>query len=155
MFAFQMELNDYPHFNFAEDGTLCSTGQHCPRFLRVLYNTLIRLGYDGDAPVYHCRLSTSHAMDQCEVSMMIPFDPTELSSGSIICSVPDTGVELMAHMALTSLCEDRLAATATLQIVFLPIQDQENPVCQQRLEAVSNLKGPQFHSEMTSLAKYT
>jgi hypothetical protein len=26
MSAFQMELNDYPHFDLAEDGRLCSTG---------------------------------------------------------------------------------------------------------------------------------
>jgi hypothetical protein len=49
-----MELNDYPHFDLAEDGTLCFTSQHCLRLPRVLYDTLIRLGYDGDAPVYHC-----------------------------------------------------------------------------------------------------
>jgi hypothetical protein len=54
MSAFQMELNDYPHFNLAEDGRLCCTGQHCPGFLRVLYDALIHLGYDEDAPVYHC-----------------------------------------------------------------------------------------------------
>jgi hypothetical protein len=76
-------------------------GQHCPRFPRVLYDVLIRLGYDGDAPVYRCRLSTAHGMDR-EVSIMIPFDPMEPWSGSIIGSEPDTGVELMAHIALTS-----------------------------------------------------
>jgi hypothetical protein len=54
MSAFQMELNDYPHFDLTENGRLCSMGQHCPGFSRVLYDTLIRLGYDGDAPVYHC-----------------------------------------------------------------------------------------------------
>jgi hypothetical protein len=54
MSVFQMELNDYPHFDLAEDGTLCSMGQHCPGFLRVVYDVLIRLGYDGDAPVYRC-----------------------------------------------------------------------------------------------------
>jgi hypothetical protein len=32
MSAFQMELNDYPHFNLAEDERLCSTGLHCPGF---------------------------------------------------------------------------------------------------------------------------
>jgi hypothetical protein len=63
MSAFQMELNDYPHFDLAEDGRLCSMGQNCPGFLRVLYDALIRLGYDGDAPVYRCRLSTTHSMD--------------------------------------------------------------------------------------------
>jgi hypothetical protein len=149
-----MELNDYPYFDHAEDGTLCSMGQHCPGFLRVLYDALIRLGYDGDAPVYRCRLSTAHGMDQCEVSVMIPFDSTEPWSGSVIDNEPDTGVELMAHIALTSLCEDHLADTTTLPIALLPIQDQENPICQQRLEAMSNLKGPHFHAGMTSLARY-
>jgi hypothetical protein len=57
LIMFQMQLNDYPHFDLIEDGRLCSTGQHCPGFPRVLYDTLIRLGYDRDAPIYHCRLS--------------------------------------------------------------------------------------------------
>jgi hypothetical protein len=93
-------------------------------------------------------------MGQCEVSVMIPFDPTEPWSGSIIGSEPDTGVELMAHIAPTSLCEDHLTATIALPIMLLPIQDQENPVWQQHLEAMSNLKGPHFHVGMTLLAKY-
>jgi hypothetical protein len=154
MSAFQMELNDYPHFNLTEDERLCSTDQHCSGFPRVLYDALIRLGYDGDALVYCCRLSTAHGMDQCEVSVMIPFDPTEPRSGTIIGSEPDTGVELMVHMALTSLCEDRLAATAALPIALLPIRDQKNPVWQQRLRALSNLKCHHFHTGMTSLARY-
>jgi hypothetical protein len=141
-----MELNDYPHFDLAEDGTLCSMGQHCSWFPRVLYDTLIRLGYDRDAPVYRCRLSMAHVMDQCEVSVTIPFDPTEPWLGSVIGSEPDTGVVLMAHITLTSLCEDHLIATATLPIALLLIQDQENPILQQRLEAVFNLKGPDFHA---------
>jgi hypothetical protein len=27
--------------------------QHCPGFPRVLYDAFLRLGYDGDAPIYH------------------------------------------------------------------------------------------------------
>jgi hypothetical protein len=154
MSVFQMELNDYPHFDLAEDGILCSTGQHCLGFPRVLYDTLIRLSYDGDASVYHCRLSTAHGMDQCEFSVTIPFDPTKLWSGSIIGSEPDTSVEPMAHIALTSLCKDRLTGTAALPIVLLPIQNQENLIWQRCLEAVSDLKGPHFHAGMTLLAKY-
>jgi hypothetical protein len=155
MSAFQMELNDYPHFDITKDGRLCFTGQHCPGFPRVLYDALIHLGYDGDAPVYRCRLSTAYGMDQCKVSMTIPFDPIEPWSGSIIGSEPDTGVELIAHMAQTSLCEDCLTATAALPIVFPPIQNQEDPVWQQRLVAVSDVKGPHFHTGMTLLARYT
>jgi hypothetical protein len=154
MSVFQMELNNYPHFDLAEDGRLCSVGQHCPGFSRVLYDTLIRLSYDGDAPVYHYRLSTAHGMDQCEVSMMIPFDSMEPWLGSVIDSEPDTSVELMAHITLTSLCENHLTATAALPIALLPIQDYENPVWQQRLATVSDLEGPHFHAGMTSLARY-
>jgi hypothetical protein len=154
MSVFQMELNDYPHFDLAEYGTLCSMGQHCPGFSKVLYDALIYLGYDGDALVYRRRLSTAHGIEQCEISMAIPFDPMEPWSGSVIGSEPDTGVELMAHMALTSFCEDRLTTTAALPITLLPIRDQENPVWQQHVEVVSNLKGTHFHAGMTSLARY-
>jgi hypothetical protein len=118
MSTFQMELNDYPHFYLADDGRLCSTGQHCPGFPRVLYNALIHLGYNGDASVYHCRLSRAHYLDMCEVSMTIPFDPVKPCSGSVISSEPDTGVEMMAHITLTSLCEDSLTTTAALPITF-------------------------------------
>jgi hypothetical protein len=128
MFASQMELNNYPHFYLTDDGRLCSTGQHCLGFPRVLYDALIRLGYDGDAPVYHCRLSRVHDLDRCEVSVLIPIDPTKPWSGSNIGSEPNTGVEMMAHIALTSLCKDHLTATAALPIVLLSIWDQENPV---------------------------
>jgi cell division protein FtsB len=86
--------------------------------------------------------------------MMIPFDPVRPWSGSVIDSEPDIGIEMMAHIALTSLCEDRLTATATLPITLLPIRDQENPVWQQRLAAVSYFKSPHFHAGMTSLTRY-
>jgi hypothetical protein len=60
----------------------------------------------------------------------------------------------MAHIALTSLYEDRLTATTALPITLLPIRDQENHVWQQRLATVSDLVGPHFHTGMTSLARY-
>jgi hypothetical protein len=65
MYAFQLELNNYPHFYLAKDGRLCSMGHHCPGFPRVLYDTLIRLGYDRDALVYRCQLSRVHNLDMC------------------------------------------------------------------------------------------
>jgi hypothetical protein len=121
MSVFLMELNDYPHFFLIEDGRLCFMGQHCPGFSRVLYDVLLRLGYDGDTPIYRYRLSKAHGLDRCEVSVTIPFDSVELWLGSIINSEPDIGVEKIAHIALTSLCEDRLTATAALPIALLPI----------------------------------
>jgi hypothetical protein len=62
-------------------------------------------------------------LERCEDSVTIPFNPTKLGLGSIIGSEPDTSVEMMAHIALTSLCEDHIAATAALPITFLPIQN--------------------------------
>jgi hypothetical protein len=55
-----MEPNDNLHFYLTEDGRLCSTGLHCLGFLTVLYDALIRLGYDGDTLIYHYRLSKVH-----------------------------------------------------------------------------------------------
>jgi hypothetical protein len=89
----------------------------------VLYDALIHLGYDGDASVYRCWLSMAHGLDRCKVSVMVPFDPMEPWSGSVIDSEPNTDVEMMAHIALTSLCEYRLVATAALPLMLLPIQN--------------------------------
>jgi hypothetical protein len=85
---------------------------------------------------------------------MIPFDHAEPWLGFVIGSQPDTGVGMMAHIALTSLCEDRLTATVALPITLLPIWDQENPIWQKCLVAMSDLEGPHFHTGMTSLARY-
>jgi hypothetical protein len=52
---------------------------------------------------------------------MIPFDPAELWSGSVIGNEPDTGVQRMAHIALTSLCEDHLATIAARPSALLSI----------------------------------
>jgi hypothetical protein len=65
-------MRNYPHITITEDGRLCSMGQHHPWFLRVFYDTLLRLGYNGDVPIYHARMSMAHSMGQCEVSVMIP-----------------------------------------------------------------------------------
>jgi hypothetical protein len=79
-----------------------------------------------DALIYRFQLSKAHGLDTCEVNVIIPFDPTEPWSGPVNDSEPDTCVEMMAHITLTSLCEDGLATIAALPITLLPIQNQEN-----------------------------
>jgi hypothetical protein len=90
--CFQVHMADYLQFYLAEGGRFCSMGQHCPGFLRVLYDALLHLSYNGDAPIYRCRLSIAHGVNVCEVSVMIPIDPSEPWSGSVIGSEPDTAV---------------------------------------------------------------
>jgi hypothetical protein len=84
----------------------------------------------------------------------ILIDPMKPWLGSVIGSEPDTNVEMMAHIALTSLCEDRLTTTVALPITVLLIRDQENLIWQQHLVAMSDLEGPHFHAGMTLLARY-
>jgi hypothetical protein len=111
MSVFKMEPNDYPHLYLTEDGRLRSMGLHCPRFVGVLYDALIRPSYDGDALVYHCQMYRVHDLDRYEVSVMIPLYPTNAWLGFVVSSKPNTSVEMMAHITLISLCGDHLIAT--------------------------------------------
>jgi hypothetical protein len=63
----------------------------------------------------------AHGLDVCEASVTIPFNRTEPRSGSIISSELDTIVAMITHVALTSLCEDRLAAIAAMPMALLLI----------------------------------
>jgi hypothetical protein len=76
-------------------------GKHCPGFPRMLYDALLSLGYKGDAPIYRCRVSMVHGVEVCEDGVMVPIDPLEPWSGSVITSEPNTAVEMMAYAALT------------------------------------------------------
>jgi hypothetical protein len=119
--VFQMNMANYTHFYLTKDVRLCSMGQHCPGFPRMLYDALLSLGYKGDALIYRCRLSMSHAMEVCEASMMIPINSSEPWSGSFIASEPNTAVEMMAHATLTYLSESRLTTIAALPTALLSI----------------------------------
>jgi hypothetical protein len=109
-----MNMDNYPHVTIAADGSLCSTGQHRPGFPRVLYDALRQLGYEGDAPVYHGRMSMAHGQDKCEVNVVIPLNSMEPWMATVI------GVELDE----TSLCETRLTDTAVMPIALFPIHNQ-------------------------------
>jgi hypothetical protein len=149
-----MNMDNYPHVAIAEDGSLCSMGQHRPWFPRVLYDALRQLGYNGDALVYRGRMSLAHGQDKCEVNMVIPLNPTESWMTIVIRVELDETVEQTAQVALTSLCESRLTDTAAMPIALFPIHNQEDPMWKQRLETVSNPEGPHFHAGMAALAGY-
>jgi hypothetical protein len=121
--CFQMNMDNYPHVTIAEDGSLCSTGQHCPGFPWVLYDALCQLGYNGDAPVYRGRMSMAHDQDKCEVNVIIPLNPMEPWMATVIRVELDETVDQTAQVALTSLCESHLADTAAMPITFFPIRN--------------------------------
>jgi hypothetical protein len=143
-----MNVDSYPHVTIAADGSLCSMGQHRPGFLRVLYDALRQLGYNGDAPVYRSRMSMTHGQDKCEVNVVIPLNPMEPGMTTVIGVELDEIVEQTAQVALSSLCETHLADTAVMPIVLFPIRNQEDPVWKQRLEACVQPRGaplPHWH----------
>jgi hypothetical protein len=149
-----MNMDSYTHVTIAEDGSLCSTVQHRLGFPRVLYNALPQLGYNGDAPVYRGRMSMAHGQDKCEVTVVIPLNPTEPWMATVIGVELDETVEQTAQVTLTSLCETRLTDTAVMPIALFLIRNQEDPVWKQCLEVVSNPEGPHFHAGMAALAGY-
>jgi hypothetical protein len=73
---------------------------------------------------------------------------------TIIDSELDDTVEQTVHVALTSLCESRLAATVVMPITLFLIRNQEDPMWKQHIEAVSDLEGPHFHTGMAGMAEY-
>jgi hypothetical protein len=94
----------------------------------VLYYALRQLGYNGDAPVYRGRMSMAHGQDKCEVNMVIPLNLMEPCMATVIRVKLNETVEQTAQVALTSLCETRLADTAAMPIALFPIHNQvSNP----------------------------
>jgi hypothetical protein len=63
-------------------------------------------------------------------------------------------VEQMALVALTSQCESHLTATTEMPTAFFPIRNQEDPMWQQRLVAMSDPEGPHFHAGVAEMAMY-
>jgi hypothetical protein len=126
--CFQMNMNNYSHVIIAEDGSLCSTGQHHPGFPRVMYDALRQLRYNKDALVYRGRMSMSHGQDKCEVNVVIPVNPVEPWMATIIGVELDETVEQTAQVTLTSLCESHITDTAAMPIALFPIRNQEDPV---------------------------
>jgi hypothetical protein len=149
-----MIMNDYPYVTIAEDGRWCSTGQHRPGSLRVLYDALLHLGYNGDVTVYRACMSMAHRMEQCEACVTIPLNLTEPWMAYVIGVELDDTDELTSQVTLTSLCGSCLADTAAMPIALFPVRYHGDPVWQQCLEAISNPEGPHFHAGLAAMADY-
>jgi hypothetical protein len=123
-----MNMSNYPHITIAKDGRLCSTGQHRLRFPRVLYDTLLHLGYNGDVLVYRAHISMAHSMEHCEVSVTIPLNPVEPWMAIAIGVELDDTVEQTAQVALTNMCGSRLVDTTAMPITLFLVHYHGDPV---------------------------
>jgi hypothetical protein len=151
--CFQMDMRNYPHITIAEDGWLCSTGQHRLGFPRVLYDAL-HLRYNREVSLYRAHMSMSHSMEQCEVSMMIPINPEDPWMATVIGIELDNIVDQTAQVALASLCGSCLANTVMTPITLFLFCFRGDLVWHWHLEAVSDPEGPHYHAGMAALAEY-
>jgi hypothetical protein len=96
----------------------------------------------------------AHSMQQCEVSVTIPLNPTKPWMATVIGVEFDGTIEQTAQVTLTSLCGSRLSDTAAMPMTVFPVRYRGEPVCQQRLEAISGPDGPHFHAGLAAMAEY-
>jgi hypothetical protein len=109
-------------------------GLHCHDFPLLLWDALVQTGYGDRAPEYCGRLYEEHGLQCCEVYINIPSHPMH------------DAMEKAAHMALTALCSQNLAATAGTPISLYPIQDLSDPEWKACIDEVGNVFHVHYHS---------
>jgi hypothetical protein len=97
-------------------------------------------------------------LQRCEVYIDIPSHPV-FPEGSpwstwAIGANMDDAIEKAAHMALTALCSQNLAATAGTPISMYPIQDRSNPEWKARMDEVGNIFQVHYHSGWAYMVRY-
>jgi hypothetical protein len=100
-------------------------GLHRHSFSLLPWDAVVHTGYGDRAPEYYSRLFEKHGLQCCEVYINIPSHPVFLD-GSLwstwaIGADMDDAMEKTAHMALTALCSQKLAATTCTPNSLYPI----------------------------------
>jgi hypothetical protein len=112
-------MGDYLYCTF-ENGRLRTRGLHRHGFPLLLWDALVQVGYGDRALEYYGQLYEKHGLQRCEVYIDIPSHPVfhdgSLWSTWAIGADMDGAMEKVAHMALTALCSQNLAATAGMPI---------------------------------------
>jgi hypothetical protein len=122
-------MGDYLYCTF-ENGRMRTRGLHRHGFPLLLWDALVQTSYGDRAPEYYGWLY-DHRLQHCGVYVDIPShhvftDGGPWSTWAIGIDVDDA-MEKAAHMALTVLCSQNLAATAGMSISLYPIQDRSDP----------------------------
>jgi hypothetical protein len=76
----------------------------------------------------------------------IPIKPVAPWTGAVVGGNLDDAIKKMAHVALTVMCEQRLADMVDTPFALFPIWDQEEPEWRQCLEAACDLTREQFNA---------
>jgi hypothetical protein len=131
---------------------------HRPGFPTLLWDVLHRFGYTG-FPVYRGRPYRQFGLGHCKVHVDIPAHPTDPTMTAWFTTARgvnlDDTLERVAHQALTEFCERHLLVLGDTAIALLPIQNESNVVCSERVTAISNPEFLTHHAGWALTARYT
>jgi hypothetical protein len=131
---------------------------HRPGFPTLLWDVLHRFGYTG-FPVYRGRPYRQFGLGHCKVHVDIPAHPTDPTMTAWFTTARgvnlDDTLERVAHQALTEFCERHLLVLGDTAIALLPIQNESNAVCSERVTAISNPEFLTHHAGWALTARYT
>jgi hypothetical protein len=135
-------MGDYSYCAF-ENSRLHTRGLLRHGFPLFLWDGLGKTGYGYRAPEYYGQLYEEHGLQHCEVYVHIPSHPlfpdgSPWSTWAIGANMDDA-MEKAAHMTLTALCSQNLAAIAGTPISLYPIQDRSDPEWKARMDEVGNV----------------
>jgi hypothetical protein len=109
----------------------------------LLWDALVQTGYGDRAPEYYGRLYEEHGLQRYEVYVDMPSHPMFPNrspwSTWAIGAYMDDAMEKAAHMALTTLWSQNLAAIAGTPISLYPIQDRSVQEWKIRMDEVGNI----------------
>jgi hypothetical protein len=150
-------MGDYSYCTFKNDH-LHTRGFHHHDFPLLLWDALVQTSYRDRAPEYYSRLFEEHGLQRCKVYVDIPSHPV-FPDGSpwstwAIGANMDDAMKKAAHMSLTTLCSQNLAATAGTPISLCPIQDFSDPEWKARMDDVGNIFQVHYHSGWAYMAVY-
>jgi hypothetical protein len=122
---------------------LVHEGLHHHGFPLLLWNALVQTGYGDRAQEYYSQLYEKHGLQHCEVYIDIPSHPmfpngSPWSTWAIGANMYDA-MEKPAPMALTTMCSQKLGATAGTHVSLYPIQDSSDPEWKARMDEVGNI----------------
>jgi hypothetical protein len=97
-------------------------------------------------PVYRGRLYYQFRLGHCKVHVDILAHPTDSTMTAWFTTAPgddlDDTLERAAHQALMEFCERHLSVLGDTTIALLPVQNEGNTVCSERVAVVSDPELP-------------
>jgi hypothetical protein len=133
------QMGDYSYCTF-ENGHLRMRKLHRHIFPLLLWDAHVQTGYGDRAPEYYGQLYEEHGLQRYEVYVDISSHPM-FPDGSPWSTWAngvnmDDAMEKAAHMALTALCSQNLAATAGTPMSLYPISDRSDTEWKARMDEV-------------------